>query len=681
MKKAYFSSPEMVYQGEVAECGLACATMLLNTLGEKVTLSEIRDEWGGGSGSSLDLLVNILASYGHAALPVKFDLVGISYLPTPCILHYGGDHYVYVYSQHGNLFQLLNPSTGRYMISADELAKSATGYALLLDESLYNKKTSSGKLQAYSDLLDKLSFPGLWRRCLLAISLSLFGLITPVLFASISKDQNFFEGENVKLFFPAMISLFFIVSLMQYLSSKSSLDAALTAAKKYQPSLFSRLLKKDISYFERRDLGDIKQRVNSIGTAILNREKLINDKYRSLSITIITLAIMFWLDYILSVLSIATMSLFGVLSYYFSGVKKTFSKRLEESTSQLESFNIEAIKGIHTIRSGLLSTFILNQYNKLLDILFCRYRDLCVTDARQNLIFSFLKNIDMILFLWISFYSINNYYITYSTVIAFWFFRQIAMDSINQFYQCTVTLKLQKVSSERINDMLTYKEVGFTQKHIDIKHSICIRNLQFGYGSESTIFDNLTVDITQGSVTAVIGESGAGKSTLLKIMAGLYSPRNGSFIIDGKEIMHENRNMFYSNMYYLPQEAIVFSATIYENMVLYSGGEANEHTCREILKKFGLLDVIMSLPAGIYTKISSGNPVLSSGQLQRLMLCRALLSPKDIILLDEPTANLDDFNAMLTINALLSTDKTIVLSTHDTKMLHLFENIIDLDKN
>ncbi|ATF90581.1 peptidase domain-containing ABC transporter [Cedecea neteri] len=681
INKKSFSTPEMVYQGEVAECGLACASMMLNTLGQNVTLSELRDKWGGGYGSSLNLLVSLLKSYGHEALPVKFDIASIQYLPTPCILHYGGNHYVYVYSQHGDFFQVLNPASGRLMISAEELAQSATGYALILDESLYKEKKNSGKVKSDSGWLDKLTFPGLMKRCLLAIFLSLFALITPMLFTSISSDQNFFKNEQIDIMFVGMLLLFSFISFLQYISSKYSLMASINAVTKYKPSLFKKLLKKDISYFERRTTGDINQRLNSIEAAILNRESILNGKYISLISTVVTLGIMFWLNITLSILSVTTMAIFGFISYYYAGIKKTYSKRVEESVSDMETFNLETINGIQTVRSGELTTSILGQYNRLLDNFFTQYKKLGFTDIRQSTIFSFLSNIDLVLFLWISFYSISELKISYSTIIAFWFFRKIALDSINQYYQCCVTIKLQKVSEERLKDMLSYKEVDITSEHSEIKNSVCLQNIEFGYGPESTIFDNFSIDIPLRTKTAIIGTSGAGKSTLLKILSGLYTPRKSNFILDNQNVEKESLHLLFSNMYYLPQGSIVFNATLYDNIVLYSGGEANEHDCREMLKKFDLLDVINSLPAGLNTKISPSNPVLSSGQLQRLMLCRALLSSKEIILLDEPTANLDDKNASLTLNALLASDKTIVLSTHDVTALEQFDQVIDLDKN
>lgn len=680
MKKQKPSLPEMIYQGEISECGLACACMMLNSLGETITLPQLRDRWNVNNGASLDLLVNIFKSCGYTALPVKFDISNINHLPVPCILHYGGNHYVYVYSRHGAFFQVLNPATGRFMITAEELALSATGYAVILDAALYRQQKTTGRVKKSEGWLDTLSFPGIFRRCLLGIFLALFGLLIPVLFSFISGDEHFFDNEQTDVMFSGMILLFTLIAFLQYSFSKLGLSASINAASRYKPSLFNKLLKKDFSYFERRSSGDINQRISAIGTAIISRERLINDKYKSLIVTLITIAVMMWLNIILTCFSLVTMMIFGLFSYYFTGIKKAYTKSLEESIADMESFNLEAINGIQTIRSGELYTSMLQRYNKSIETMLDKYKKLNSTDIKQNAIFSFLSNIDSILFLWLAFYSITSLNITYGNVVAFWFFRKIALDSVNQFYQCTVAQQLQKVSDERIQDMLSYKEVATTNSTRDILASLSLKAINFGYSDNRNILNNFNITVAVQAKIAITGRSGTGKSTLLKLMAGLYPPQGGCFFIDDIEIEKADLPLFYANIYYLPQQSIIFNGTIFDNIVWYSGGTANEARCRNMLAKFALLDEINKLPAGLQTIISPAKPVLSSGQLQRLMLCRALLSSKPVILLDEPTANLDANNAALAMESLLASDKTIILSTHDSKMLSRFDTVINLDK-
>ncbi|SQA98783.1 ABC-type bacteriocin/lantibiotic exporters, contain an N-terminal double-glycine peptidase domain [Cedecea neteri] len=105
----------------------------------------------------------------------------------------------------------------------------------------------------------------------------------------------------------------------------------------------------------------------------------------------VTLGIMFWLNITLSILSVTTMAIFGFISYYYAGIKKTYSKRVEESVSDMETFNLETINGIQTVRSGELTTSILGQYNRLLDNFFTQYKKLGFTDIRQSTIFFIFK--------------------------------------------------------------------------------------------------------------------------------------------------------------------------------------------------------------------------------------------------------------------------------------------------
>ncbi|PWW07060.1 peptidase domain-containing ABC transporter [Mangrovibacter plantisponsor] len=679
MKKKKLHAPEMVFQGEIAECGLACITMLLNTLGTTTSLAGLRQRWPvSQAGASLATLVNILGDYGHTAWPVTFNVQDINKLPVPCILHYGGNHYVYVYSRHGKYFQVLNPATGCFMLSGEELAASATGYAVILEECVYHNTATSGAIAPSQSWLSTLKFPGMVKRCGGGVVLALFGFVLPILFASVAGNHTLIEQQGGNSVFLGILALFGFVSLLQYSLGRWGLYAALNAAQKYSPYIFGKLFKKNTDYFEKRPLGDIRQRFSSINSTILQREQTLNGKYCALFIAVVTLAIMAVLHIWLMLFSLATMFIYGIASYYFAHIKKNLTQQLEESGAIMESFTLEAIKGVLAIRAGDLREKMVVRYNDIHRYTLGYFEKLSLVDLRQTTCFSILGNIDTVLFLWIAFYSINNLGLAYTTVIAFYFFRKIALDNVSQFYQACVALKLQKVADERIKDMLNYQEIDDTAAPASFTTGFQIHNLAFGYDARQPVLDNVALAVNKGDKVALTGVSGSGKSTLLKVMAGLYPTKRGTFYLDNTPVDTSALNTLYANMYYLPQEPLIFEGTLYENLVWYSGNQADENTCRALLEQLGLLAVIDALPCGLATRMSSSNTLFSSGQLQRLMVCRALLSAKPILLLDEPTANLDATSAELMFSTLLSSDKTLLIATHDNSALANFDQVLQV---
>lgn len=678
MTKKTLPSPTMIFQGEMSECGLACICMLLNTLGEKITLTELRKDYPiSNNGASLSSLVNIMSDYGHKSYPVKYDVKNIENLPVPCILHYGGNHFVYIYSRLGKFFQVLNPATGCFIISHSELAALATGYAVILEPQFYNNLKISGHVKTEKSWIETLSFPGALKRCIGSVLLALFSFIIPVMFSAVVGNELLSENSDINLIFFSILFLFLIASFSQYIINRWSLYSSLSAAMRYSPYLFNKLLSKCISYFEKRTLGEIKQRFSSINETIIKRERTLNSKYTSFVISVFTLSIMLFIDIRLTLLSLVTMTIYGIASYIFSNRKKILLLRMEEISALLESFTLESIKGIYSIHAGNLKDKHVIRYNDVHQHSLTQFEKLSLLDLRQNTFFSLLGNIDTVIFLWIAFYSINHYDLAYSTVIAFYFFRKIALDTVTQFYMSCVELKIQKVSDDRIKDMLHYQEVCDTKSHSTFNSKINLSNINFGYEKDLMILKDVNLNFKKGNKIAIVGPSGSGKSTLLKVLAGLYHPSSGEFYIDNEKLPAKDAGALYENMYYLPTETTIFDGTIYENIVFFSGNdEIDESTCRIMLEKLGLLQIIDKMPLGLNTLISSNNSLFSSGQLQRLMICRALLSKKPIILLDEPTANLDAESAIITFEALLKSHKTILISTHNDRALTDFDQII-----
>ena len=123
----------MVFQHETGECGLACVSMFCEALGSSVKLSELRHQFPvTASGASLMELTEILSTQGIATLAVKFAIKDFENLPLPAIVHFGGNHYVFVLERKGSYIRLFNPAAGRVIIHCDAVRESFTGYEIIL---------------------------------------------------------------------------------------------------------------------------------------------------------------------------------------------------------------------------------------------------------------------------------------------------------------------------------------------------------------------------------------------------------------------------------------------------------------------------------------------------------------------------------------------------------------------
>ncbi len=213
-----------------------------------------------------------------------------------------------------------------------------------------------------------------------------------------------------------------------------------------------------------------------------------------------------------------------------------------------------------------------------------------------------------------------------------------------------------------------------------------LKNLTFSYDeSEKTAIDNMSLRINKGERIAIVGVNGAGKSTLVKLICGLFVPQEGQILINGIDSRMFNRDEYYELFSTLFQDCALLPATVAKNIALCEENKIDRDRLRECMSLAGILDKVESLPQKENTllvrEVHEGAVALSGGELQRLLLARALYKDAPIIILDEPTAALDPIaeNDMYLKYSELTKDKTSIYISHRLSSTRFCDRIILLD--
>jgi len=222
-------------------------------------------------------------------------------------------------------------------------------------------------------------------------------------------------------------------------------------------------------------------------------------------------------------------------------------------------------------------------------------------------------------------------------------------------------------SGERVLSLLAEEpELKDVESAVDLKDvsRIDVENVSFAYGEEQILSD-VSLSVKKGEILGIHGRSGSGKSTLLKLLMRFYDPKSGSIKINGETLPNINTRSLRDNMAYITQQTYIFNETIEENIRL-ARRDATLEEIMEAAKKASIHDFILSLPEGYQTKMTELGGNLSDGEKQRIGIARAFLHNAPIILLDEPTSNLDSLNEAMILKSLLNVkaEKLIILVSH-----------------
>lgn len=208
---------------------------------------------------------------------------------------------------------------------------------------------------------------------------------------------------------------------------------------------------------------------------------------------------------------------------------------------------------------------------------------------------------------------------------------------------------------------------------------LSLQDLTFAYSEGDPVLQDLDLEIKPGEWVAICGPSGAGKSTLIEVLKGNLLPSQGAYYLQGRALDADSSAWFADQSALVQQRTWIFTGTIRSNLMMVAP-RASEDRLWECLEKVGLAAEVRAFAQGLDTPVGEDGYALSGGQAQRLSLARALLSQRDLLLLDEPTSQIDLESEAAITQALaeVAKEKTIVLLTHRASALEFADRVLYL---
>ncbi|MFQ6792714.1 MAG: ABC transporter ATP-binding protein [Thomasclavelia sp.] len=382
------------------------------------------------------------------------------------------------------------------------------------------------------------------------------------------------------------------------------------------------------------------------------------------------------------------LALLGLIAYGVIGIvipividRVSGDKGLEyrNDYGKYTGYVLEAVHGLRIVDQFARGNNRLEKIRYKSEMLNYQNEDLKKIEGRFRMISDIAVSLFSLIMLLLGYYLYSQKAIEFTGVILSTIALMSSFGPVLALSSLAHNLVITFASGNRVLDLL--EETPQVKENLDgydgKMGEIEIKDLSFQYEDEM-ILKNINLTIKPGEIIGIAGKSGSGKTTLLKLLMRFYDPSSGQILINGHDIKNWKSSSLIRLVSYVTQDTYIFNDSVKNNIKL--GLTASDEEVIEACKKANLDDFIKSLPQGYDTMIGSLYQQLSGGQLQRLALARAFLHNTPIILLDEPTSNLDSLNEALVLKSLNENrqGKTIVIVSHRPTSLKICNRIIKI---
>ncbi|EPB6621720.1 peptidase domain-containing ABC transporter [Escherichia coli] len=676
----------VIHQTETAECGLACLAMIYGHFGKNIDLISLRRKFNlSARGANLAGINGIAEQLGMVTRALSLELDELGALKMPCILHWDFSHFVVLVSVKRNRYVLHDPARGRRYLGREEMSRYFTGIALeVWPGSEFQAETQQTRISLRS-LIN--SIYGIKRTLAkifcLSVVIEAINLVMPV-GTQLVMDHAIPAGDRGLLTLISAGLMFFILlrAAVSMLRAWSSLVMSTLINVQWQSGLFDHLLRLPLAFFERRKLGDIQSRFDSLDTLRATFTTsvigLIMDSIMVVGVFVMMLLYGGYLTWI--VLCFTTIYIFIRLVTY--GNYRQISEECLVREARAASYFMETLYGIATVKiQGMVGIRGAYWLNMKIDAI-----NSGIKLTRMDLLFgginTFVTACDQVVILWLGAGLVIDNQMTIGMFVAFSSFRGQFSERVTSLTSFLLQLKIMSLHNERIADIALHEKEEKKHEIEIVAHmgpiSLETNDLSYRYDSQSApIFSALSLSVAPGESVAITGASGAGKTTLMKVLCGLFEPDSGRVLINGIDIRQMGINNYHRMIACVMQDDRLFSGSIRENICGFAE-EMDEEWMVECARASHIHDVIMNMPMGYETLIGELGEGLSGGQKQRIFIARALYRKPGILFMDEATSALDSESEHFVNVAIKNMNITRVIIAHRETTLKTVDRVISI---
>ena len=480
--------------------------------------------------------------------------------------------------------------------------------------------------------------------------------------------------------------IFLFRGIAQYGQDSLMAKASLNIALKLRTVTYNHIQKLSLNYFETAKTGDLTYRltedVDRIGEVV---NHFFHQFIPCILQFIVVLGYMVWLNWQLTIATLIIAPLMAILIGFFGGRLLDFSRRSQNRVSNLSALLTEFFSGIRLVQAFAAEDYTLQRFAvEVEDYKQAKYLAEKLK-ALQFVVVGFLQAMSIVLLLFLGGWQISQGNITGSDFISYVTAVGLLIDPISITTSNYNEFKQVEASVDRVFELLAIKpDITETQDAIalpKITGQVEYCDVSFGYTADIPVLNNISFKVAPGQTIALVGSSGAGKSTLMNLLLRFYNCDRGHILLDNIDIKTVSLKSLRGQIGIVPQETILFSGTIADNISFGKTG-FNLQEIENAAKIANAHQFISELSQGYYTYVGERGVNLSGGQRQRIAIARAILFNPRILILDEATSALDSESEALIQEAMMRImqDRTVFIIAHRLATVRNADTILVLEK-
>ena len=676
----------MTMQTESSECGVACLAMIASYYGQRRDLISLRSTLQtSAKGATIKDLVGYAGQLGMAGRALRLELEDMGQLQTPCILHWGLNHFVVLKRAGPRGLTLHDPAAGVRKVDWKEASRHFTGVALELTPMVNFESADSRRSVSLGALIRGVT--GM-KRALLQVLMVSFALevvaILMPFFQQWVLDSVIVNRDTDLL---AVLAFGFLMLMVLQLAL-STLRTWLVIYFSTQINLqwasgvLTRLLRLPMDYFIKRHLGDV---ISRFGAVQAIRQTLTTAALSAALdgvMVLVALAMMWSYSPLLASVSLAALGIYLAVRLLSNQPFTLATEARIEHAARQDSHLLETVRAMQSIK--LFNHEDARRHAWLNLLVHTTNRELAA--QRLSTLFQGANTLvfgaENILVIYLGALLIMRGEMSIGMTFAYAAFKLQFSNRISALVDLYFQIRLLRIERERLADIVLSdpEPRGGTGMPQDGIPSVELRGLRFRYASnEPWLFDGLDLRIEAGESVAIVGPSGCGKTTLLKLMLGLLTPTEGEVLVMGRPLHEVGVQAWRVRLGAVMQDDQLLAGSIADNIAFFSTPVDHAHV--SACARMAAVEAdVLAMPMAWQTLIGDMGAALSGGQKQRLLLARALYKQPAILFLDEATSHLDVACEQLVNASVCALSLTKVVIAHRPDTIRMAGRVITLGR-